>query len=113
MIARWAVTVVGLALAGCAAAPAKTMVIPPAPLCPVEPPAPPGSKIRPPPPPSFVPQMLEPGHWEWQDDDFVWVPAHWVPKNVPGKPIWRSGFWLYQGGGCAWQYSHWLSFSTH
>ncbi len=55
------------------------------------PPAPPGPR-----------QTLQPGHWDWVDGSYVWIPAAWHPRP-PGPPrTWQDGYWEANGGACVW-----------
>lgn len=57
-------------------------------------------------PAATFPQILQPGHWEWRDGDYQWMPAAWVARLTAGSPQWVGGFWTPSGGACVWHNGH-------
>ena len=72
---------------------------PGSPVCPHIPKAP--AAKPPPPPPSGLPQILQPGHWEWDDGGYVWTPPAWHARSG-NRTQWRNGYWEPNGGACVW-----------
>ncbi|HJS86026.1 MAG TPA: hypothetical protein VJ779_11265 [Acetobacteraceae bacterium] len=87
----------GLAIAGAGPALAQ----PPYP--PVPPP-----RTEPIPPPPSARYIWEPGHWQWNGVQYVWVGGHYVPRRphygryVPGH--WQ---WAPRQGRYVWRPAHW------
>jgi hypothetical protein len=73
--------------------------------CPHIPPPPPG---KPPlPPVSAFPQILLPGHQEWSDGAYTWIPPHWETRfSTTTPPKWIPGYWEVNGGACIWHNGH-------
>ena len=61
------------------------------------------------PPVSAFPQVLQPGHWEWDTSGYVWLPAHWQAKLSKHPPHWLDGFWEANGGACVWHNGQYVS----
>ncbi|MDA8050681.1 MAG: hypothetical protein M0002_11850 [Rhodospirillales bacterium] len=85
-----------LALAGCAATP--------------PPPVPPAKSETIPLPPvaGGVPQIWEPGHWDWNGQGYDWVAGKWIPRD--GHPTtFMPGYWAKNPntGTWTWQPGHW------
>jgi hypothetical protein len=78
----------------------------PVPSCPHVPP-PPSSK-PPKPPLSALPQVLQPGHWEWDTSGYVWQKPHWQVRLTKRPPVWLDGFWEPNGGACVWHNGRFL-----
>ena len=90
-------------LGGCTSAGNGTSPIahtPPRATCPHVPP--PRLDAKPLPPVSAFPQVLQPGHWEWDTSGYVWQPAHWQARLSKHPPHWLDGFWEANGGACVW-----------
>jgi hypothetical protein len=64
-------------------------------------PKPPDIK-RPLPPVSAFPQVLQPGHWDWSDGNYVWTPPQWQARFTKIAPRWVDGHWEANGGACIW-----------
>ena len=80
-------------LAGCAA-----QTPPPVP--------PPMAELVPNPPVTVTPLILQPGHWDWTGNSYVWQPAQYVPREGHSD-MWMPGYWALSNGGWAWQPAHW------
>jgi hypothetical protein len=80
------------------------------PACPHIPGAPDAKPL--PPPISTEPQSLQPGHWEWNDGDYVWTPPQWQPRPAAGAPKWRNGYWEASGGACVWHNGRFIAASA-
>ena len=52
------------------------------------------------PPASFV---VEPGHWQWTGNRYVWIHRHWMPMRV-GYSHFIPGHWGRSG---RWIPAHW------
>lgn len=81
--------------------------VPAAGMCPHVPPA--KDAAVPPAPVSGFPQVLEPGHWEWDDGGYQWVAARWLILVSHRRPLWIDGAWQPSGAACVWrrgQFSH-------
>jgi hypothetical protein len=76
--------------------------------CPHVPAPPPGAK-PPLPPVSAFPQMLQPGHWDWSDAQYVWTPPQWQARFDARPRRWQNGHWEVNGGACVWQNGAFLS----
>ena len=85
-----------LALAACA-----TSDAPPAPI------PPPLAEAMPNPPVSPVPEMWQPGHWDWTGSAYVWVPGQYVEATGHGG-TWMPGWWEKTDSGWVWHSGHWL-----
>jgi hypothetical protein len=88
-------------LAGCAAPeprpPAHVVVTIPAP-------PPPRAEYQPPPPTERA--VWDPGHWNWNGRDYVWVGGRYIERpNVAMR--WEPGHWIQQGGTWAWVDGSW------
>jgi hypothetical protein len=58
------------------------------------------------PPVSGFKQMLAPGHWDWDDGDYVWTQPHWMVVVTARPPKWIDARWQSQGGACVWLKGH-------
>ena len=92
-------TAATLALAGCAATPAP-------------PPVPPARTETIPLPPvaGGVPQLWEPGHWDWNGRSYDWIPGQWIARGNRSTTF-MPGFWMKNPntGAWTWQPAHWAS----
>ena len=93
-----------LLLAGCMATPPRI----PQMACPTLPGAAATPHPDPLPPVSARTLVMQPGHWDWIDGNYVWERPAWIlPPH--GPPVtWIDGFWTPNGGGCAWTQGHFL-----
>jgi hypothetical protein len=74
--------------------------------CPHIPPPPAGEK-PPLPPVSAFPQMLLPGHQEWSDGAYSWIPPHWETRfSTTTPPKWIPGYWEVNSNACIWHNGH-------
>lgn len=90
-------------LTGCAAPPRIVQMV-----CPTLPSKAVTPHPDPLPPISNRAQVMQPGHWNWVDGNYVWEGPAWVlPPHLP-PVIWTDGFWTPNGGGCAWTPGHFL-----
>ena len=58
------------------------------------------------PPVSAFPQVLQPGHWQWDDGNYVWTPPKWQARFAAKPPAWQDGHWSADGGACVWHNGH-------
>lgn len=88
----------------------------------VQPPAAPTEQIPPAPAPTGYSWVA--GHYEWQNDAWVWKPGYWmagslrplpsvVQETVPSAPPrpnarWVPGHWSLAGNDWIWVRGHWL-----
>ncbi len=65
----------------------------------------PGLRHEPPPPPPPGPShrfLWEPGHWQWNGVQYVWVPGRYIERRarhrhfVPGRWVMRHGAWVWE-----------------
>jgi hypothetical protein len=96
-----AALIVASGLAGCAVEqprPAERVVITrPAP-------PPPRAEYQPPPPTERA--VWDPGHWNWDGREYVWIGGHYIERpNVAMR--WEPGHWVQQGGGWLWVEGSW------
>ena len=69
---------------------------------------------RPPPPPMWQPMppapfpgsVWQPGFWNWNGVQYVWVPGVYARPPVPGQ-VWVSGRWVPRGAGWYWSGGYW------
>jgi len=56
--------------------------------------------------------VLAPGHWDWADNSYAWVPPAWVnrphPEAEKSGRIWQNGSWSSAGIACVWVPGHFL-----
>lgn len=63
--------------------------------------------IAPPPPPGPPERyVLERAHWHWDGRAYVWVPGHWVVRQV-GFHEYIGGHWAPRHGAWIWIPAHW------
>src|ERR1700712_892617 len=88
---------IGLTLSACVGGPAR------------EPPAVPAipAERTPPAPASSITQIWQPGHWDWDGQDYHWADGDWVPRSGHG-PLWQDGYWRRSGHNFVWEAAHWL-----
>ncbi len=68
--------------------------------CPTVPPLRQSAALAPARPASKEPLTLVPGHWDWANMDYEWIPPAWVPR-AKGR-LWQDGFWTASGIACYW-----------
>ncbi len=72
------------------------------------PPIPPVRAERvPAPPPAAETLIWQPGHYDWDGTNYVWVHGRWVTRAGHG-PLWQDGFWRRTPAGPVWEAAHWL-----
>lgn len=77
--------------------PAERVVVRPAP-------PPPRAEYQPPPPDQRA--VWDPGHWNWNGREYVWVGGHYIERpNVATR--WEPGHWVQRGGSWAWVEGSW------
>lgn len=102
--ARWATltgSMLAVQLAACTpppAAPGASLPFPPVP--------PPREEAIPKPPVSEEPLVWQPGHWDWNGKDYVWISGKWVPRDGHGT-MWMDGYWKRSGSDWIWVPGHW------
>lgn len=85
-----------LLLAGCAAA------------YPTHPPVPPiRAEQVPTPPPSQAVLIWQPGHFDWNGVEYVWIPGEWVDRAGHGT-LWQDGYWQQSAQTSQWIPAHWM-----
>jgi hypothetical protein len=94
-------------LAACAAVPPPSAG-PRMMACPHVPAPPVHAKATPLAPASGFTQILRPGHWDWADYQYNWVPAQWLTLLTNEHPLWQSGFWRQDEGACIWIKAHFI-----
>ena len=52
--------------------------------------------------------VMQPGHWDWVDGNYLWEGPAWVLPPHPAPVIWVDGSWTPNGGGCVWTQGHFL-----
>jgi hypothetical protein len=87
----------GLGLAGCATG-NPYPAVPPA-----------RAETVPLPPVSGVPQLWQPGHWEWSGNGYTWIAGQWIARD-DHSGTWMPGYWAQnpQTESWAWQPGHWV-----
>lgn len=90
-----------LLLAGCQAHPGIRPMT-----CPTIP-KPRPAEPAPPRPAAETPLALAPGHWEWADGGYDWLPQAWLARpphpHRPAAPaLWQGGYWTSDAGACVW-----------
>lgn len=102
------------ALAGCvvdhpAPQPTEHVVVTPAPTTThvvVARPAPPAPRVEVQPPAPDAQAVWDPGHWNWDGTQYVWVSGHYIERpNVAMH--WEPGHWLSENGSWVWMDGHW------
>jgi len=85
-----------LLLAGCAAA------------YPTHPPVPPiRAEQVPTPPHSQVVLIWQPGHFDWNGVEYIWIPGEWVDRAGHGT-LWQDGYWQQSAQTSQWLPAHWM-----
>jgi len=90
----FAALAVTLGVAACVVAPANPYPPPPPLQAEVVPPAPVG-------------RYWEPGHWQWNGAQYVWVPGRYIVRAA-GVTHWEHGHWENRGGAWVWVPGHWV-----
>lgn len=85
-----------LALAGCEGGANPNPPVPPA-----------KTETVPLPPVSGMPQIWEPGHWDWNGQGYDWVAGQWVARG-DHSAMWQPGYWARINGTWTWQVGHWV-----
>jgi len=70
-------------------------------------PPPPRYEVVPAPPPgrhSFV--VWDPGHWNWDGRQWIWIPGHYEERPHP-HAVWVVGHWAPRHGQWVWIPPHW------
>jgi hypothetical protein len=67
------------------------------------PPAPVVEVAPAPPAPGYV---WQPGYWNWNGVQYVWVPGVYVVPPY-AHAVWVPGSWVRHGGGWVWGPGHW------
>lgn len=76
---------------------------PPPPYPPVPPP-----RYEPAPPPPRHGSIWEPGHWQWNGVQYVWVGGRYVPRRVSyGHYVPGHWQWSPRAGQYVWRPAHW------
>jgi hypothetical protein len=47
-----------------------------------------------------------PGYWNWNNDDYYWVPGTWVAPPRPGL-LWTPGYWAFANGAYLFHRGYW------
>jgi hypothetical protein len=97
-----------LPLAACAPSRPAASPRPPPMDCPAVPLGRPPTHPAPKPPVTATPLTLEPGHWDWDGHDYLWVSPEWV-RRLSDRPMWLAGHWTQNGGACVWNPGHFIS----
>ena len=58
-------------------------------------------------PESRITQIWQPGHWDWDGQNYGWLDGEWIPRSGHG-PLWQDGYWRRNGNDFAWVPAHWL-----
>jgi len=61
----------------------------------------------PPPPASTVTLIWQPGHYDWDGTNYVYIKGRWVSRGGHG-PLWQDGMWHRAGSRWEWVPAHWL-----
>lgn len=70
-------------------------------------PAPPPLRAERPPPPEYA-SNWDPGRWQWNGHEYVWVEGRTVERaGRPPAAVWVPGRWEQRGFGWEWQEGHW------
>ncbi len=59
------------------------------------------------PPSSSVVVIWQPGHYDWNGVDYVWVPGEWVDRAGHGT-AWQDGYWEGGAPASVWVPPHWI-----
>ena len=59
------------------------------------------------PPSSSVVVIWQPGHFDWNGSDYVWIPGEWVDRAGHGT-AWQDGYWGGSAPNSVWVPAHWL-----
>jgi hypothetical protein len=59
------------------------------------------------PPVSPTPLIWQPGHWDWTNSAYVWIPGQYVSSAGHGN-LWMAGFWEKTPSGWVWHLAHWV-----
>jgi len=73
----------------------------------VAPTAPPPPRVETIPPPPSAVMVWEPGHWNWNGNDWEWDSGHYAERPRPSA-AWVPGNWTQQADGrWTWVPGHW------
>jgi hypothetical protein len=50
--------------------------------------------------------MWTPGYWNWNNEDYYWVPGTWVEPPRPGV-LWTPGYWGFSNGVYVFNSGYW------
>ncbi|MCW3473790.1 YXWGXW repeat-containing protein [Limobrevibacterium gyesilva] len=96
-----ATLVIGVGLAGCSTV--KENAGP----CPTPPPI--KREEIPKPPVSEQEQIWQPGHWDWNGNNYAWREGSWIKREGRANQ-WMDGYWDRPSvpGTCVWNPAHWM-----
>lgn len=69
-------------------------------------PAPRAERV-PAPPVSSVLLIWQPGHHDWDGQQFAWIEGRWVERAGHGT-LWQDGYWRRDGVTYVWVRGHWI-----
>lgn len=58
------------------------------------------------PPPPAAGYLWTPGYWNWNNEEYYWVPGTWVEPPEPGL-LWTPGYWGYSNGAYLFHRGYW------
>jgi hypothetical protein len=50
--------------------------------------------------------LWTPGYWNWNNEDYYWVPGTWIEPPHPGL-LWTPGYWGFAGGVYLFNRGYW------
>lgn len=59
------------------------------------------------PPKSSAVLIWQPGHYDWNGVDYVWIPGEWIERAGRGT-LWQDGYWQQINQTSVWVPAHWL-----
>ncbi len=59
------------------------------------------------PPNASVVVIWQPGHYDWNGVDYVWIPGEWVDRAGHGT-AWQDGYWEGAVPTSVWVPAHWI-----
>ncbi|HUA53004.1 MAG TPA: hypothetical protein VMB81_12620 [Candidatus Sulfotelmatobacter sp.] len=74
----------------------------------IAPTAPPAlrTEVVPPPPTPGVAVTWQSGYWNWNNNQWVWMPGHYVDTPSP-QAVWEPGHWAQEPNGWLWVQGRW------
>ena len=69
-------------------------------------PAPRAERV-PAPPVSSTLLIWQPGHHDWDGQQFAWIEGRWVERAGHGT-LWQDGYWRRDGVTYVWVRGHWI-----